>query len=186
MRLKIALIFAVVLIFVPLLLPLVIGFGKTGKKTTILGRDYSLLTKPEILQKIYLDFPLPPALNLTYTDRQFSFDLATIFANLDTSHLANSLLFRRLNQGLGPYITAFFAPKDYTLDFTYDHRAMAIQLEAISSQVNRPFIPSEVFLDSANQPQVKEGQLGFEVDQSALESLILSSLNHYQLSEAVP
>ena len=46
------------------LAPLALGFGKTGKGTSVLGRDYSLLGKTEIQSKLQSEFPMEGSLKL--------------------------------------------------------------------------------------------------------------------------
>ena len=68
-------------------LPLIVNFGKTGKNTAVLNKDYSLLSKKQIISRLDTDFPLPPAITLQSTDQKFSFDLSSISARLDTDTL---------------------------------------------------------------------------------------------------
>ena len=46
------------LILASFLAPLGFGFGKTGKETTVLGKNYSLLSKKEIMNNLELEFPM--------------------------------------------------------------------------------------------------------------------------------
>ena len=116
--------FAFAILSLILLLPLVFGFGKTGKNTTILNQDFSLLSKKEIIDRIDSDFPLAPSIILKNDNREFSLNLSSFSARVDSEHLASSLLYRRLNQGIGSYVKAFFAPRSFNLEINYDSQQL--------------------------------------------------------------
>ncbi|MBP6989480.1 hypothetical protein KBB48_01760, partial [Candidatus Shapirobacteria bacterium] len=116
MKNKILVLISLIFLFVAgILAPLAFGFGKTGKGTTVLGRDYSLLNKKEIGEKLTRDFPMEGELKLIEGERKFSIDLASISTTVDKDQLTSKLLFRRLKQGVGRYIRAFFEVKDFQL-----------------------------------------------------------------------
>lgn len=158
-------------------LPLAFGFGKTGKNTTILGHDYSLLSKKEIITKLSTDFPINQPINIKFETRNFSIDPASISAQVDTASTANSLLFRRLNQGIGKYFEAFFQPKEFPLVVSYDLTKLNSTLQDIASQVDQPHVPSEVVVGPTLT--VKDGQIGRMVNQPQLANQIINSLNNY-------
>lgn len=177
MKTKLYIIGTFFFLFITISLPLAFGFGKTGKNITILGRDYSLLNKKEIINKLANDFPLNRSIELKIEDRRFVVDPASISATIDVSSTANSLLYRRLNQGVGKYFTAFFQPKDFELQINYDTALLSQIIAEISSQIDKPFIPSEVVLDK--QIMVKDGQVGLSVDQLLLANNVIASLKNY-------
>jgi vancomycin resistance protein YoaR len=174
------------LIFLAFSLPLVIGFGKTGKNTSVLGKDYSLLSKKQIISRLETDFPLPQTITLNNSDQKFSFDLSSISARLDTDQLASDMLFRRLHQGLINYFKAFFRPIDFPLEIKYRSDNLDQGLNQIAAQIDRPFVPSELALDpKTNYVIVKNGQLGLKTDINSLLQSLLSSLKYYELSSPI-
>lgn len=169
--------------FILFSLPLVFGFGKTGKNTEILSKDYSLLSKSEIIERLKRDFPLPPTIVIQNPPRTFHLELASISAQVDYDHLASDLLFRRLKSGLFKYFQAFFEPKNFSLDVTYDSELLDKQLSNYAQQVDRPFIPSQFYLDDKSRELlIKTGELGQKVNLDELKNQISSSLNYYQIS----
>lgn len=167
-------------------LPLIFGFGKTGKNTLVLNRDYSLLTKKEIVSRLQSDFPLPETLTLRYNNRSFPLKLSDISAGYDYDHMASELLFRRLKSGLYKYFLAFFQPKNFTLEVRYDSAALDSQLSKVAEQIDRPFVPSQLALDDkSKQVVLKSGELGQRVNQVELKNQIISALNYFQASDAI-
>ena len=162
--------------------PLIISFGKTGKGTKVLGKDYSLLGKKEIETKLINEFPMEGRLKLVEGERVFSIELASISAKIDTNQTASNLLFRRLKQGLGKYIKAFFESKDFELVIIYDEGNLRQIITDIASQIDKPFIPSEIILNGGMN--VKDGQLGKQIDQNKLKEIILEKLKRYDINQA--
>lgn len=168
-------------LFLAVSLPLAFGFGKTGKNTTILGQDFSLLNKEQIISKLDTTFPLPENFIVTYDNRNFEIPLASVSASIDYSKTASNLLFRRLNQGVTRYFVSFFQPKDFVLTLNINESQLNQIIDDISAQIDTPFIPSELTLDSNRTVVVKNGELGRQVDQQQLANLIVQSLVNYQL-----
>ncbi len=170
-----------------IIIPLIIGFGKTGESTSVLGKDYSYLNRPAIISRLNSDFPLPQTLILRHQDSKFTIDTASISAQINTSQTANNLLFRRLNLGLINYLRSFFTPKFFTLEIDYDQSLLDVELQKISNSIDRPFIPSELALES-KRIVLKSGQVGRRVDLSKFEQLIVNRLTsyHFQDSSIVP
>ena len=104
--------------------PLVVGFGKTGKNTYLVDKDYSLLSKNQIISRLENDFKLPQNLIISGPNQQYNLNIASISAKVNSPQVANNLLFRRLNQGLSKYISAFFSSKHFTLDIIYDDQLL--------------------------------------------------------------
>jgi len=175
----------IALIVLLALSPLVKNFGKTGRNTKILDRDYSRLGKTEIITKIDQDFPLPQSLKFTYENRRFGLNLNKISVKINTTQIASDLLFRRLNRGIIHYITAYLAPKNFPLTFDLDESILRQQIQLIGDQVNRPFIPTEMFIDKFDKIQIKPGEIGKQLDAKALEITILNNLNYYQVTSPI-
>lgn len=166
--------------------PLVLAFGKTGKSTKILNKDYSLLGKTEIEGRLASDFPLPESLILTNNNRQFSLNLSSISAQVNTHQVASNLLYRRLNQGLQKYFEAFFVPKNFTLEINYQSDVLDSYVVQTSSQIDKPFIPSELYLDSkTGTVMVKNGEIGQKTNTSEFKNIIIASLQNYQVSTPI-
>lgn len=164
-----------------ILTPLIVAFGKTGKGTTILGRDYSLLGKEEIENKLTQEFPLTESIKLREGERMFVINLASISARVNVEETASSLLFRRLKQGIGKYIRAFFENKDFELIVDYDQNKLDEAIVKIASEIDKPFIPSEVILNG--KLSVRDGELGRSVDQTELKKQITDCLKKYLLED---
>lgn len=184
MKNKVLIIIAILfLLIVGGLTPLVVGFGKTGKGTTVLGKDYSLLGKKEIETKLLTEFPMNQKLKLVEGDRVFIVDLASISANIDTNQTVSNLLFRRLKQGLGKYIKAFFENIDFELTINNDKEKTKQVIEEIASQIDKPFIPSEISLNG--KMTIKEGQLGRQTSQEKLGEIVLEKLRKYEINQEI-
>jgi len=182
MKNKILVLISLIFLFVAgILAPLAFGFGKTGKGTTVLGRDYSLLNKKEIGEKLTRDFPMEGELKLIEGERKFSIDLASISATVDKDQLTSKLLFRRLKQGVGRYIRAFFEVKDFQLIVNWNEEKINQIVEEIASQIDKPFIPSEIILEKGMS--VKEGQAGRQINREKLVELIYEKLTYYKINE---
>jgi vancomycin resistance protein YoaR len=176
---------ALVLTFVPLVAlaaPLILNYDKTADNTHLLGRDYSHLSRSQIYQKLAADFPLPSSLKLSTSSSQHDFSLGSISAQIDQTKIANTMLYRRLNQGLLPYIKYFFAPKNFTLDIKYDSAAFDSQLNQLASQIDKPYIPAQFELKDKNITY-KPGQLGVKLNRSLFQQQLLSSLSNWQIDQ---
>ncbi|MFA6519065.1 MAG: VanW family protein [Candidatus Shapirobacteria bacterium] len=166
-------------------LPFFLAFNKTGDHTTLLGHDYSLISKDEITGKIEKDFPETGKLTLIDpSGRSHSLDLSTIGFSVNASKTASDMLFRRLHRGPLRYITDFFTPKDFILEIDFDPEKYQQSVEVIISEINRPFVPAEIILVKSD-PQVKAGELGLEVNRDQLHQDILLALSHYQLNSPI-
>lgn len=164
-------------------LPVAFGFGKTGKNTTILGRDFSLLNKSQIKSKLSTDFPLPDTITLQDQSRQFQFSLASISASVNSNSVVSNLLFRRLNRGVINYLKAFFSPVDFPLEISYEQGKIDQAVAPIVAQIDQPFVPSELFLDTT--PKVKTGQLGRKTNVDSLGKSIIFALQNYEIKTPV-
>ncbi|MCX6726369.1 MAG: VanW family protein [Candidatus Shapirobacteria bacterium] len=172
------LIIVFVVILLPIL-PLVVGFAKTGQNTTVLNRDYSLLNKKDIITRLKTDFPTVPDFNLTVDKRQFIIKPSSVSAEINYSLTASNLLYRRLNQGVINYFTAFFRPKDFPLEIIYNSDQLDRQIGDIASQIDKPFIPSQLLLNTTGVINVKTGEIGLQVDQPQLKTLVVAALSAY-------
>ena len=167
-------------------LPLAFAFGKTGKNTHILNKDYSLLNKTEIITHLNQDFTLPKSIILKSDSREFPLDLSSISTQVNINNMVSDLLFRRLNQGLSHYFKAFFQPKNFALEINFQSDSLDQFLSNLSTQINRPFVPTELSLDpNTKNIVVKNGQLGQNVDTDNLKTQIVNSLQYYDVSSPI-
>lgn len=184
MKNKILIIISILfLILASFLAPLGFGFGKTGKETTVLGKNYSLLGKKEIINKLNSDFPMEGNLNFREGERIFTVNLASISAKINTDQMASDLLFRRLKKGIGKYIKAFFQSKDFELEVDFDQEKLNKMVVEIASQIDKPFIPAEVVL--GKNIEIIEGELGLSTNQELLKETIISKLKKYEIDSEV-
>lgn len=166
------------------ILPLILEFGKTGKNIDLLGKNYSYLSKKEIIARLDSDFPFSKVLVLKSQNREFNLNLASVSAQINREETASNLLFRRLNKGIFKYIRDFFHPKNFTLEIKYDSNLLDQVLNQISSQIDKPFIPSE-FVLSGNNLSFKKGELGQRIDTTILKNRILDSLSFYEINSPI-
>lgn len=182
MKNKILITFSIIfLIIASFLAPLGFGFGKTGKETTVLGKNYSLLGKKEIINKLNSEFPMEGSLSFRERDRIFKVELASISAKVNTEQTASNLLFRRLKQGLGKYIRAFFQNKDFELVVEFDEDKLDKTITEIASQIDKPFIPAEIVLN--NKAEIIDGELGQSTKQEEFKKNIVERLKKYQIDD---
>lgn len=161
------------------LAPLGFGFGKTGKETTVLGKNYSLLGKKEIINKLELEFPMVGNLVFIEGERAFTVNLASISAKINTDQTASNLLFRRLKQGIGKYIRAFFQNKDFELVVDFDEEKLTKIITEIAAQIDKPFIPAEIILDK--KVEIVDGELGQSTNQDRFKEMIVDRLKRYEI-----
>jgi vancomycin resistance protein YoaR len=179
------LILLTILAFILFFSPLVTNFGKTGKKIDVLGKNYSYLSKNEIISRLNSDFPLPQDIELKHDDLKIIINTANISATIDKNQMVSTLLFRRLNQGLYRYISAFFRPKTFELIYLLDQEKLNEQINQIALRINRPFIPSEFTIDKYKKVHPKIGEIGQQVDIEYFELEILNALNNYKMATPI-
>ncbi|MDD4938097.1 MAG: VanW family protein [Candidatus Shapirobacteria bacterium] len=172
------LILALLITLTPVLLlfiPIIINYDKTGSNTYLLDKDYSHLSRSQILQHLDQDFILPSDINLLLADKNYSLSLASISASIDQTKIANSMLYRRLNEGIFQYIKYFFHRKNFSLIINFDSNLLDQQISILSDQINKPFIPTEAQLKSG-KIVITTGSLGLELDTESLKTDINSTL----------
>ncbi|MBU1117447.1 VanW family protein [Patescibacteria group bacterium] len=184
MKNKILIIFSMFfLLAAGILAPMAVGFGKTGKETKVLGKDYSLLNKKEIEERLVKEFPMKGEIKLAEGEREFHIDLASISAEVDTEETASNLLFRRLKQGVGKYVKAFFEKKDFELTVKNDEEKLDQEIEKIASEIDKPFVPSEIILEG--KLSIKEGEKGRSTEREKLKEMVLEKLRKYEIETEV-
>jgi len=187
-KILVGLIITVSILGTILFLPLALAFGKSGRDIKVLGKDFSILSKREILGRLDRDFPLMGTIKLnekmTEDGRLFSIELSSISAEIDKEKMISDLLYRRINQGLLKYIGAFFQGRDFKLEIKLDDSKFDKEIDRIASQIEKPFIPSELLIEKG-EVKVKDGQLGKRVDINILKENILKIITGYNLDNRV-
>ena len=178
---------ALLITSIPLLVlftPLILNYNKSGNNTFLLGQDYSHLSRQEIISHLNQDFVLPPKINLQLNNQVFSIDTASISATINTDKTAGSLLYRRLDEGIVNYIKYFFNPKKFTLHISYDADKLTQNIQNIASQIDKPFVPTELIIKSKNIT-VSAGLVGLSVNQELLKNNIISNLNLAKFNDSI-
>ncbi|MFA7301496.1 MAG: VanW family protein [Candidatus Shapirobacteria bacterium] len=160
--------------------PLIFAFGKSGRETTILGKNYSTLNKKEIVEKLNKDFNFDNSIKLVSDDRTFEIKISSISAKINNEEMVSNLLYRRLNQGISNYISAYFGKKDFELEVDWDKNQLGEQIVGIAEQIDKPFIPTEIVNDKG-RVKIVNGEIGAEVDKNQLAMQIISLLKTYSV-----
>lgn len=168
----------VITLILPLLFlfPVILNYNKSADNTKILGIDYSNLNRDQIEKQLEKDFVLPPVVILKSNTKEYQLNLASISAQINKTKTANTILYRRLDEGIIAYIKYFFKPKSFYLDIFYNDNALDKYLSDLSTQHNRPYVPSEFHLKN-NSVEYIQGELGQEVDIDALKKDVINNLS---------
>ena len=167
-----------------LVIPIVISLNKTGNNTYLLDKNYSHLNKNQVVEKLHQDFVLPQNLNLSLSDKNYQLSLASASASINYEKTTNSLLFRRLNEGIFPYLKNLFGRQNFNLTIDYDSNFLDQQISLIKNEVDQPFIPTEIILKSS-KVIITSGSQGLELDQQLLKDNIISNLTSGNFDETI-
>ena len=167
-----------------LLAPLILNYNKSGNNTFVVDKDYSHLSRPEIINRLNQDFILPQKINLQFDTQVFYLDTASISASINTDKTAGSLLYRRLDEGIFKYIKYFFNPKKFSLKIDYDDKQLNEVVENIASQIEKPFIPTELVLKNKNIT-VSPGVSGLFVDQELIKKTVVNNLEFAKFNDSI-
>ncbi len=173
--------FPVLLLFTPIIL----NYNKSASNTKVLTKDYSHLSRNQIITKLNQEFLLPENLNLNYQDKNFTISIASISAQINTDKIASTILYRRLDEGIFNYVKYFFNPKEFSLNIDYDSSLLSQNITDIASQIDKPFVPTELVVDK-QKISVTNGSLGISLDQSKLQEQILNNLAFANFNETIP
>lgn len=183
---------ALIIIFcilgIVLFMPLALAFGKSGRETKVLGHDFSMLSKKEILEKMDKEFPVTGAIKLnemmTENSRLFNIELSSISAGIDKERMISNLLYRRINQGLFKYMGAFFQGRNFELEIEWDDLKLNKEIDRVVSQIEKPYIPSELLMEKGGI-KIKDGQLGKRVNIGTFREKILATISKYNLDNQI-
>ena len=156
-----------------------LGLWEKWSRYQGVGKELFDAVKKEIQERLDKDFPLVGIIKLnekmTEDSRLFSIELSSISAELDREKMVSSLLYRRLNQGWGKYIGAFFQRRDFELEIKWNEVRLNEEIDRVVSQIERPFVPSELITEKG-EVRVKDGQTGKKVDENWLKSEMLKTI----------
>ena len=171
------LILAIILIpILVLIVPIIINYDKTADNTFVLTKNYSHLSRAQILDNLNADFSLPSQVALILPNQKdYSLSLASISASINYNQMANSMLYRRLNEGILIYIENFFKPKNFNLSASFNRDKLNSELDNLSTQVEKPFIPSELKLTSG-QIVYSLGSTGISIDRDIIFDELTNNL----------
>lgn len=164
--------------------PIVVNYDKTGSNTYLLDKNYSHFSRDQINSQLDQDFSLPQEINLSSDVQKFSLNLSSVSAQIDKTKTANTMLYRRLNEGVFTYIKYFFKRKDFSLNISLDQEKFDHQIDELTNQINKPFIPTEIELKN-KVLVVSPGSIGLEVDTDSLKKNIMSNLTSGKFSEDI-
>ena len=154
-----------IIIFLSLTLlfgPIVINYDKTSSNTYLLDKNFSYLSRAQIIDKVNNEFVLPEYVSVVMPNKEeVKFSLASVSAQVNSNKIASSMLYRRLNQGIPTYISYFFKPKKFNLEINFDISKLNEQVNQLASQVDKPYIPTEINYKNG-QISVSQGSIGTE------------------------
>lgn len=164
--------------------PIIINYNKSASNTKILTKDYSHLSRQEIINKLNQDFILPENIKLEYQNKNFEISTASISASLNTDKIASTILYRRLDEGIINYVKYFFNPKEFFLNFTYDSDKLSQLVDNISTQIDQPFVPTELIIKD-KKISVSNGSIGLKLNQTKTREQIINNLNFANFNETI-
>ena len=167
-----------------LLAPLVLNYNKSGNNTFVVDKDYSHLSRSEIINRLNQDFIIPQKINLQFDTQVFYLNTASISASINTDKTAGSLLYRRLDEGIFKYIKYFFNPKKFSLKIDYDDKQLNEVVENIASQIEKPFVPTELVLKNKNIT-VSPGVSGLFVNQELIKKTVVNNLEFAKFNDSI-
>lgn len=181
------LIIALIITIIPLLFifaPLILNYNKSGNNTLLLDKDYSHLTRTEIISRINQDFVLPQKIILKHDNQDYELEIASISASINFDKTTSHLLYRRLDEGIYNYIKYFFNPKKFTLNISYDIDKLLQNIQNISLQIDKPFVPTELIIKN-KKITVSTGSVGLSVEQELLQNMLISNLTLGKFNDSI-
>jgi vancomycin resistance protein YoaR len=181
------LLIALLITATPLLLlfaPLILNYNKSGNNTFLLDKDYSHLSREDIISRINQDYAIPQTINLKLNDQKYFINTALISANIDSDKIASALLYRRLDEGIVNYVKYFFNPKKFELKITYDEPKLIQIIQDIAQQVDKPFVPTELIVKNKNIT-IAPGVVGLSLEQDSLKNTIINNLIYGKFNDSI-
>jgi vancomycin resistance protein YoaR len=167
-----------------LFIPIIINYNKSASNTKVLTKDYSHLSRDQIISKLNQDFVLPENLKLQYQDKNFEISTASISASINSNKTASTILYRRLDEGLFNYVKYFFNPKEFSLNIDYNSSALSESIQSIASQIDKPFVPTELVVEN-KKISTSSGSIGISLDQPKLTEQIINNLTYANFTETI-
>ena len=75
--------------------PIILNYNKSGSNTSLLGRNYSHLSRDQIISQINSDFVFPETIDLEYQQQIFPLKLASVSATLNPQKTASNILWEQ-------------------------------------------------------------------------------------------
>lgn len=155
-------------------------------RTTILGYDYSLLTRQKALDKMAQDFPLPISFTLIGPQVTYNLVSKSVDAKIDfvqtIDKIQQDYRSSRGHNLLLLIFPRFSKAKNYQLSASLSPDLLAKNLETLTIQLQKPFVPTQMQLKN-KQVIITPGQLGQDLDLLALNQQLLSSLSNYNFPD---
>ena len=164
--------------------PIILNYNKSASNTKVLGKDYSHLSRDQIITKLNQEFLLPQSIDLTYQEKNFAISIASISAQINTDKTASTVLYRRLDEGIFNYIKYFFNPKEFLLEIDYDSSALDQNIATISAEIDKPFVPTELVVEN-QKISTSAGSIGLSLDQVKLKEQIINNLTYATFNETI-
>ena len=163
-------------------------FPPTSSKSSFInGHDYGRLTRQQIFSKLNLDFSFPVTLTINLGNMQTKINSASFSATLNPSATATQLVSPLFDLNAIEVIKKYLSPvtsHQYPLVISYDEQALSAQISSISSQIEKPYIPTELVY-SHGKISVKNGDPGQMLDTSVLKNQLVSRLTTWDLTSPI-
>ncbi len=160
----------------------------TPDGTTITGRDYSQLTRQQVFDHLTRDFVFPIDIPVAIGSYQATISSQSFSGTIDQSQTASQVIPPVFRLNLIDWLQSHFHPQltanNYQLIISQDDAALDAVVASISSQLDKPYVPTELQVKSG-QITVKPGVLGVAVNRQQLKTDLHKYLTNYQPTSPV-
>ncbi len=171
-KIRLSIILITTILSFPLICLILFSYTTTPN-TYILDQDFSLLTKPELTQKINSSFLLPETIDLKVDDTVVStLNTASISAQIDVDKMVQKTFYTDVLAKL-----FFFSPRHYFLNVAYQSDQLDELIRDLKLKIDQPFVPPQIDVDYQGSLSVIQGSLGRTLDDQKFTADLL-----YQLS----
>lgn len=159
--------------------PLAVAFGRSGRQARLLGKNYSLLSKKEIVDRVADDFVNPKTVLVTSGERKWEIELVG-WARISPEKTASNMLFRRLKSGLWKYYMDYQKNRDFELVWQIDNGEFDKRIAKIAEEIDKPYVPSELVLDK--KVILKPGEIGLRLEREKIKEILVEQWQKYDFS----
>ncbi|MBU4210500.1 VanW family protein [Patescibacteria group bacterium] len=176
-----------ILLSLAILSPPVFFFGKiyfspqTLPKTFLVTRDFSNLTVRQASEKFDSEFRLPSSLILSHLQAETELRLSSISASINKKETLEQLFPQRFQP-----LSSFFKDKNHLLKIKFDQSLLDTFISTFSAQIEKPFIPTEISLNSYSKLESKKGSLGYQLNEDGLKSNVIHYLSYFKPDAHIP